>query len=89
MHEMNAYIHYILLTPEVDEVQVDDELDDLHSSQVFLPLEGPVSKNIRVRVAQTADPYLGATSSGIIIVICCRNKTGSWGDHKVHLHIRT
>jgi len=37
---MNAYIQNVLLTPEVDEMQVDDELDDLHSSQVLLPLEG-------------------------------------------------
>jgi hypothetical protein len=27
------------LTPKVDEMQVDDELDDLHSSQILLPLE--------------------------------------------------
>jgi hypothetical protein len=40
MHQMNAHIENVLLTPEVDEMQVDDELDDLHSSQVLLPLEG-------------------------------------------------
>lgn len=36
---MEAYIKEDRLTPEVDEMQVDDELDDLHSSQILLPLE--------------------------------------------------
>jgi hypothetical protein len=30
---------WVQLTPEVDDVQVNDELDDLHGSQVLLPLQ--------------------------------------------------
>jgi hypothetical protein len=36
---MNACIQDVLLTPEVDEMQVNDELGNLHSRQVLLPLE--------------------------------------------------
>jgi hypothetical protein len=36
---MNSYIKDVRLTPEIDKMQVDNELDDLHSSQVLLPLK--------------------------------------------------
>ena len=58
---MNAYIENVLLTPEVDEMQVDDELDDLHSSQVLLPLDGvkkmQVSMNICTNVGNCGANY--------------------------------
>jgi hypothetical protein len=40
---MDNYIKDVRLTPEIDKVQVDNELDDLHSSQVLLPLKNRVS----------------------------------------------
>jgi hypothetical protein len=36
---MDSCIKDVRLTPEVYEMQVDNELDDLHSSQVLLPLK--------------------------------------------------
>ena len=36
---MDGYIKDAGPTPEVDKMQVDYELDDLHSSQVLLPLK--------------------------------------------------
>jgi hypothetical protein len=40
---MDSYIKDIRLTPEIDKMQVDNELDDLHSSQVLLPLKNTES----------------------------------------------
>ncbi len=36
---MDSKIKDVRLTPEIDKMQVDNELDDLHSSQVLLPLK--------------------------------------------------
>ena len=77
-------------------MQVDDELDDLHGSQILLPLEEEkmqVSTTICTRmgiVTQTTDPYLGSTCSRIIVVVCCMGlRQVGRGDYGVHLHIRT
>jgi hypothetical protein len=43
VRSMASYIKGIGLTPEVDKMQVDYELDNLHSSHVLLPLK----KNVR------------------------------------------
>ena len=43
VRSMASYIKDVGLTPEVDEMQVDYELDNLHSSHVLLPLK----KNVR------------------------------------------
>ena len=72
--EVNPISEMFQLTPEVYEVQVNDELNDLHSGQVLLPLIMEAkgrSMTILERVSTgSTNPYLGTACSGIIIVVC-------------------
>jgi hypothetical protein len=50
---VDSHIKDVRLTPEIDKMQVDDELDDLHSSQVLFPLkniEYYASLSVRARI---------------------------------------
>jgi len=56
-------------------MQVDDELNDLHSGQVLLPLKTyenktSVSAQAWMIIAQAANPYLGTTRRRVIVVVC-------------------
>lgn len=83
------------LTPEVYEMQVNYELNDLHSSQVLLPLQRMEKKWARIsgRTSEDAivstDPDLSTAGSGIIIVVCVLLRKTQGMHPKVHLHIRT
>lgn len=47
---MDSYIKDVRLTPEIDKMQVNNELDDLHSSQVLLPLKNIESVSARAGI---------------------------------------
>lgn len=72
---MDSYIKDVRLTPEIDKMQVDNELDDLHSGQVLLPLKNIESVCVTIcpcRIIARCDthPYLRATGSRVIVVVC-------------------
>lgn len=50
---MDSYIKYARLTSEIDNMQVDNELDDLHSSQVLLPLKN--IESVRINICPSRD----------------------------------